>query len=92
MGKVWSAKESPRITPAELQTLVCSWDQNVSQTTIKHHLYSHKLFVGLPGRGLCCQGPTNLGSYSLPNVNGTLNVSVFSGETKIEVFGNKHQT
>src|SRR4029434_6601545 len=38
------AKESSRITAGELQKLVESWSQKVSETTIRCHLHHHKLF------------------------------------------------
>jgi hypothetical protein len=74
------AKTSPRITAGELQTLVGSWGQKVSKTTIRRHLHNHKLFRRVAIKSLCCHQTTNSSTYSLPNVTGSFNGTRFYGQ------------
>src|SRR4029434_7243158 len=83
-------KKSPRITAGEMQRLVESWGQKVSKTTISRHLHHHKLFWRVASK------------KTLLSINNKLTFAkcywdflwdrvIWSDETKIEVFGNKHQ-
>ena len=50
MRMVQVANESPRITDGEFQTLVRSWGQNISQTTVGCHVDDRKLLGRAAGR------------------------------------------
>src|SRR4029434_5035907 len=86
-------KESPRITAGELQRLVESWGQKVSRITIRRHLHHHKLFwrvarkkplLSINYKLKCLQFAKCKSDFQWGRV-------IWSDETKIKLFGNKHQ-
>src|SRR4029434_7924777 len=87
------AKESPRITAGELQRLVESWGQKVSKTTIRHHLYHHKLFWRVVRKKplLSINNKLKRLQFAKCYWDFQWDLVIWSDETKIEIFGNKHQ-
>src|SRR4029434_3952621 len=87
------AKESTRITAGELQRLIESCGQKVSKTPIRRHLHHHKLFWRVARKK-----PLLSINYKLKRLQFAKCKSdfqwgrvIWSDETKIKLFGNKHQ-
>src|SRR4029434_7754176 len=87
------AKESPRITAGELQRLVESWVQKVSKTTIRCHLHHHKLFGRVARKKPLLSINNKLKDLQFAKCYWDFQWDrvIWSDETKIELFGNKHQ-
>src|SRR4029434_5202380 len=87
------AKESPRITAAELQGLVESWVQKVSKTTIRCHLHHHKLFgrVARIKALLSINNKLKRLQFAKCYWEFQWDRVIWSDKTKIKLFGNKHQ-
>src|SRR4029434_8684053 len=85
------AKESSRITAGELQKLVESWGQKVSETTIRRHLHHHKLFWRVARKKLLLSFNNKLKRLQFAQSDFQWDRVIWSDETKIKLFGNKHQ-
>src|SRR4029434_9901420 len=87
------AKEYQRITAGELQRLVASWGQKVSKTTIRRHLHHHKLFLRVARKKPLLSINNKLKRLQFAKCYWDFQWDrvIWSDETKIELFGNKHQ-
>src|SRR4029434_1485197 len=87
------AKESSRITAGELQRLVESWGHKVSKTTIRCHLHHHKLFGRVARKKplLSINNKLKRLQFSKCKSDFQWDRVIWSDETKIKLFGNKHQ-
>ena len=84
------AKKSSSITAGELQTLVGSWGQKVSKTTIRRHPHNHKLFgrVTIKKYLLSSNNQLKCLRFAKRYRNFQSDRILWSDETKIELFGN----
>src|SRR4029434_10443074 len=87
------AKESSRITAGELQKIVESWSQKVSETTIRCHLHHHKLFGRVARKKPLLSIKNKLKRLQFAKCYWDFQWDrvTLSDEAKIELFGNKHQ-
>src|SRR4029434_11053563 len=87
------ANKSPRITAGELQKLVESWGRKVSETTIRRHLHHHKLFGRVARKKPLLSINNKLQRLQFVKCKSDFQWDrvKWSDETKIKLFGNKHQ-
>src|SRR4029434_10669962 len=87
------AKESPRITAADLQRLVESWGQKVSRTTIRRHLHHHKLFWRVARKKplLSINNKLKRLQFSKCKSDFQWDRVIWSDVTEMKLFGIKHQ-
>src|SRR4029434_7411763 len=85
------AKESPRITAGELQRLVESCGQKVSKTTIRCHLHHHKSLLSIKKPLLSINNKLKRLQFAERYWDFQRDRVIWSDETKIELFRNKHQ-
>ena len=83
-------KKSPKLTVTELQGMVASWGHKVSKTTIRRCLHANGLF-GRHARKkpFLTQNHERL-EFAKRYMNFNWDRVLWSDETKIELFGNKH--
>ena len=86
-------KNLPRITAGELQRLFESWGQKVSKTTIRRHLHHHKLFGRVARKKPLLSIINKLQRLKFVKCKSDFQWDrvKWSDETKIKLFGNKHQ-